>query len=180
MNCNKVEKLLLEDASVGGRAPIREHLADCSPCRTLYQQLSDIEDLSVSLGGGKGAPQGFSTQIFARTVARPPSRHRTAPAALALLFVAGAANLWTYLAGDEASPAAEASQAVQQEPELPRPAGLRWEDFQDRRFEPRPSPFVEVELHSPSQGSYVLQVPSRIQVQRGHSAQGADVTRVSY
>ncbi len=180
MNCNKVEKLLLEDASVGERMPIREHLASCSPCRALYQQLSDIEDLSLSLGGGKGAPQDFSTQIFAQTVARPLWRHKTALAAMALLLVAGAANLWAYLAGDEALHGLEASQAFQQEAELPYPPDFQWENLQERRFESRQSSFVEVELQSPSQGRYILQIPSRIQIQRGQAAQGADVTRVSY
>ena len=180
MNCNKVEKLLLEDASIGERMPVREHLANCSPCRTLYQQLSDIEWLSVSLSGGKGAPQNFSTQIFAQTIARPLWRHKTALAAMALLFAAGAANLWAYLAGDEALPSLLASQAVQQEAELTYPLDLQWENLQERRFESRQSSFVEVELQSPSQGRYILQVPSTIRIQRGQSAPGADMTRVSY
>jgi hypothetical protein len=182
MNCNKVEKLLLEDANVGESLSIREHLAQCGPCRTLYQQLRDIEDLSLSLGGGKGAPRDFSNQILAQTVERPPSQRKTAVAAMALLFLAGAANLWTYLAGDEALPHVEASQAVQQAVDLPTPSGFRFEDrnLQGRRFDSRPSPFIEVELQSPERGSYTVQIPSKIQIQRSQLASGAGVTRVSY
>ncbi|MEE8583363.1 MAG: hypothetical protein V3T83_00770 [Acidobacteriota bacterium] len=99
---------------------------------------------------------------------------------MALLLVAGAANLWAYLAGDEALHGLEASQAFQQEAELPYPPDFQWENLQERRFESRQSSFVEVELQSPSQGRYILQIPSRIQIQRGQTAQGADVTRVSY
>lgn len=180
MNCNKVEKLLLEDAGVGESLPIQEHLAHCSPCRTLYQQLRDIEDLSLSLGDGKGAPQDFSTQILAQTVERPPSQRKTALAAMALLFVAGAANLWTYLAGDEALPRVEASQAVQQEADLPGPSELRWESFQDQGLDSRRNRFVEVELQSPERGRYTVQIPSKIQIQRSQLAQGAKVSQVSY
>lgn len=180
MNCNKVEKLLLEDAGAGESRTIQEHLAHCSPCRTLYQQLCDIEDLSLSLGDGKGAPLDFSSHILAQTVERPPSQRKTALAAMALLVAAGGANLWTYLAGDAALPGVEASQAVQQEANLPVPSELPWDHFQDQRIDPRRGAFVEVELQSPERGRYKVQIPSKIQIQRSQLAQVAKVSQVSY
>ncbi|HSR49407.1 MAG TPA: hypothetical protein VLV83_01185 [Acidobacteriota bacterium] len=77
MTCNEVEALLLEDRRACHEEEVRRHLKVCPACRSLSQELEDIEDLSYKLGRTERAPQDFSDCLLEKAASIRASRSRS-------------------------------------------------------------------------------------------------------
>ena len=63
MNCQWVEKQLMDEGTIGLEAPVLHHVHQCPECRKLYHEVAALEQLNQSLKGAAKAPSDFSSKV---------------------------------------------------------------------------------------------------------------------
>ena len=115
MTCAELEELAAELAlgTVSGaeRAAALDHLAGCSPCREMVDQLARVADGLLHLAPVIQPPPGFESKVLARMPARPggrqraPRRRRVLAAVAAVAAVAALSGGVTAWLADDDRPA---------------------------------------------------------------------------
>ncbi len=165
MTCAEVEKVLLEDPDAASGAEVEGHLRACRSCQDLRRQLLEIEELNRDLARLSGAPLGFTHKIVSE-VSRRRSWPALGPLAVVLLGVTllGAGLRWS----QGLSEAASAKTGSVRQPVV----------FQDRSLEDaadsldyvrggvsgQTGSYMEVMISEPSGRSYIVRVPSTIEI----------------
>ncbi len=179
MNCKEVKKLLSDDLAIGARTSVRVHLKQCSHCRSLYETLAEIGDLSLNLRAGQGAPRDFSSSILQQTAALPPApRFRWQPVAMVLSFLVvlgGAAVIWT---PEIQRPLTSQQRGLARAPA--REPAVLVEEPVIRDLSQPASGYVDVVIRHPSQPDQILRLPSTIQIRRSDLPREAYATKVSF
>lgn len=196
MTCKQIRKLLIEDLVLGARSSVRIHLKNCPECCQFQEELQALEDLSQTLSSGKGAPQGFSGEVFKQTASVTPISFRVRNAAavsvlsLSVLLVV---SLWP-LSDDGAAP----EMRIGSENSRPSPLGpASFKPMQARsaadefgvsiRPLSRPTSsdidrgdFIDVVIKEPGKPDQILRLPATIQIKKKDLPRDAYVSRVSY
>ena len=101
LSCEEARDLASEMAlgTIAGddRARLIAHIASCSECRQLVEDLSRIADSILLLGPEQEPPEGFETAVLAQFRGPRPNRLRwivTAAAATAIVLVSAGGVLW--------------------------------------------------------------------------------------
>ncbi len=179
MNCQEVEKLLIDSLDAADRPEICEHLLGCPACAELRRQLEEIEGLNRALARVSGAPRGFSGKVASEV-----SRGRRLRPGWGILFSA-AAGVALLAGGLHFSQGySDSARSLEIETSIDG-ADLAADDFDFRpSFEAYRQPgqagisYIEVMVPA-SGGSYIVRVPSTIQIRRPSPVE-AQLTRVSY
>ncbi|HSR68970.1 MAG TPA: hypothetical protein VLU25_13615 [Acidobacteriota bacterium] len=177
MTCKEVEELLLEDRRACHEDEVGRHLGACPSCRSLSQELEDIEDLSYKLGRTEQAPEDFADCLLEKAASIRASRSKALnfiplkPAtALAACLLVTLGAVWIHQQSTQAMP----SELVQDEAP---PAHLRDSGPGNgiRTLEHQLQPgYVDVYFQRPSQEPHIVRLPDTIQV-RGRQVNYARV-----
>ena len=63
MNCQWVEKQLMDEGTIGLDASILQHVHRCPECRRIYHEVAALEQLNQSLKVAAKAPSDFSSKV---------------------------------------------------------------------------------------------------------------------
>ncbi len=63
MNCEWVEKQLMDEGTIGHDAAVLQHVHQCPECRKLYHEVAALEQLNQSLKAAARAPSDFSSRV---------------------------------------------------------------------------------------------------------------------
>jgi predicted anti-sigma-YlaC factor YlaD len=63
MNCEWVEKQLMDEGSIGLDGADLDHVHQCPECRKLYHEVASLEQLNQSLKAAARAPSDFSSKV---------------------------------------------------------------------------------------------------------------------
>lgn len=157
MNCREIEELLLDDIRQRERREVEEHLEGCERCRVLCENLERIRELNQALFQAAEAPEGFENRVLAEAAEPRWKLWQTAVMTLSLTLVVSGG--WLVMNG-----------TMSGNPSVSTPENAAVLPVDNIRG-PQPLPessaqFVEV-LVTDSQGqSYIVRVPSTIQIRR--------------
>ncbi len=167
MTCAEVEKILLDDLDAASAADVDAHLRVCRDCRDLRRQLVEIEELNRDLSRLSGAPLGFTGKIVSE-VSRRCTWPALGPLAAVLVGVTllGLGLRWSQNLSDAASvEAVSARQPVFFQDRSPRDGA---DGLDSLRGDGVPgqtgSSYMEVMISEPSGRSYIVRVPSTIEI----------------
>ncbi len=169
MTCAEVEKVLLEDLDAASGADVEAHLLVCRDCQDLRRQLVEIDELNRDLARLSGAPLGFTGKIVSE-VSRRRSWPVLGPLAAVLVGVTllGAGLRWSQSISDAAS--IDAGSVRQPVIFQDRSTGNGPDGLDDPRGNGIPaqsgSSYMEVVISEPSGRSYIVRVPSTIEIRR--------------
>ena len=63
MNCEWVEKQLMDEGTIGQDASVLQHVNQCPECRKLYHEVASLQQLNQSLKAAARAPRDFSSRV---------------------------------------------------------------------------------------------------------------------
>ncbi len=63
MNCEWVEKQLMDEGTIGLDAAVLQHVHQCPECQKLYHEVAGLEQLKQSLKVAAKAPSDFSSKV---------------------------------------------------------------------------------------------------------------------
>lgn len=166
MNCRSVRTSLAEDLLSRVDEEIAAHLEECEECRAVCRDLMEIEELSRSLGGRVGVPEGFREAVLSKAARKAPARVFRLGAALAGMVLL-AASVGLFQGGDSPEPG-----ILEVEPE-PRHVELEGTGS----IEPA---YVDVLVTGDGNETFILRLPSVIEVRRTELQEDFYIANVSH
>jgi hypothetical protein len=167
MNCKQVQAALIEDLSHRADAEAAEHLRCCEPCRTLCDELLELEDLSRSLSGRFRVPPTFQSEVLAKAAQATPARRRRRM--MAAVAITAAALVLALPWGSTETGARSGT--------YPDSAAV-WS--LDRGPVSRESPYVEVVVSGHGEEDVILRLPSVIEIHRSELQEEFYINNVSH
>lgn len=178
MKCRDVERLLAEDLSNLESSEIQAHVKDCPRCHSLADEFRSLDALRDSLSRGVRAPEDFSKKVARRVSSSSRSFIYAVPC---LLLILGAAAGWNY---SDVTPPRERQLLISNRTgtelrEIPI-SGAESLDPRTPDWKIRDSQYVEVMITDSTGQTYIVRIPSELQVRQVNGESEGYVTYVSH
>lgn len=168
MNCVEVQTTLAEDLVSRTDEGIASHLSCCPECRTLCDELLELEDLSRSLSGRFRVPSEFRDQVLARLEDRRSRRRRGIAFAAVLFLLVAVALLMRPWESDSVPGQMAAHQAAEAH-------------FAADAVRTQAGPdYVDVIVSQDGGDDLILRVPSLIEIHRAQPQEDFYINNVSH
>ncbi len=163
MNCEWVEKQLMDEGTIGLDAAVLQHVHQCPECRDLYHEVAALEQLNQSLKVAAKAPNDFSSKVMSASFISWIGWRAAWGLTVVLLAVLTLSDFSTFWGVQDLrafwNDAASSQESRQSESissaELPA-----WSESEGESS----TPYVEVKVEGRSGAPVVVRIPAQIDV----------------